>query len=133
MHPRATGMIVDPDMAEALVEDLEGFRLDAGLTIRRAKIVHFGGSPILAIRYSDSKHTEMVLGAWWDFHDYEDYLHDPSEAAWLAGHAKVWLEEVFHTVPLKDFTEDDHGVRWAMLDYPSRDDVGRLPPHRAPG
>lgn len=120
-------------MAETLVKELAGIPLDAGLSIRRAKIVHCEGAPILAIRYSDSRHPGTALGAWWDFHDYEDYLHDPSEAAWLASHAAIWLEEVFNTVPPEDFAEDNDGVLWAKMDYSDPEDVGRLPPHRAAG
>lgn len=124
---------MDPDMAEALVDELSRIRLDPGLSIRRGRIFDCEGRPILDLRYSDGRYPEASFGAWWDFHDYEEYVKEPSEAAWLASHAGIWLEEVFHTVPLEDFSKDEHGVLWAMMDYTSPKDVGRLPPHRASG
>jgi hypothetical protein len=133
VHPLATGVSVDPDMAAALVDELARIPLDPGLILDRSKVVDCEGSPILAIRYVDGRHPEAVLGAWWGFHNYEEYVHEPSEAAWLASHAGVWLDEVFHTVPLEAFAKDEHGVLWAMMDFPTREDVGRIPPRQARG
>lgn len=122
---------MDPDMAEALVDELSRLRPDLGWSIRQATIVHVESTPILEILYADSRHPHVALGAWWDFHAYEEYIAEPSEAALLASHAGFYLDEVFDTVAISDFTEDEHGVRWAMMDSPTRQDVGRLPPHHA--
>lgn len=125
---------MEPDMAAALVDELSRLRLfNSGVSIQQATIVHGGRTPILVIRFIDSRHPDVALGAWWDFHDYEEYIGDPSRAAWLASHAAIWLDEVVNTVAIGQFTEAGDGVRWAMMDYPSPDDVGRLPPHRALG
>ena len=121
---------MDPDMAEALVDELSRLHPDRGWSIRQATIVHVESAPILEILYTDSRHPDLALGAWWDFQHYEEYIAEPSYAACYAG---IWLDEVFETVAISDFTEDDHGVRWAMMDSPTSQDVGRLPPHRARG
>ncbi len=114
--------------ADRLVAQLLAMRFDPGLRVINAHVVGLPDAPVLMVVFQDAARPSQRFGAWWDFHDYEDYVHQTDEMEWLADHAKVHLEEIFLAgPPLEQRPRDSEGVAWCEM-Y-SLDT--RLPPARA--
>ena len=120
---------MQPADAEALVAHLLAMSFDAGLRVSNGDVVGLPEMPLLLVHFEDDKHPDQRFGAWWDFHDYEEYVHRPDEVAWLASHAKIHLEEIFWTGPaLEQRPSDEGGVVWCEMNTLD----ARLPPGRTP-
>lgn len=118
--------------ADVLVEHLLGMSFDAGLRVISAEMVGLPARPLLLVMFEDEpSHRGQPLGAWWDFSGYGEYRDKPHEMAWLASHARIYLEEVFNAGhPVDERPRDGSGIAWAELNCIGPD---RLPPRSDAG
>jgi hypothetical protein len=116
---------------EAALQVFRMMTFDEGLVIRDAQIAHTPDGPILLVWFEDRRGSrDATLAAWWDF---ASGLESPPDPENLASFAKILLEEIFHAGGrLEDRPTDDHGTRWAEMDWNGRRGH-RLPPVTSPG
>lgn len=115
------------DDADTLVTAFLQMRFDAGLRVEDARLVGLPDAPVLLVGFRDDRRPGISFGAWWDFATYEVYLDQPDEMEWLASHAKIYIEELFHAGPeLARRPRDAAGVVWCGMNSVATS----LPPER---
>jgi hypothetical protein len=110
---------MQPDDAASLVRHFLSFSFDQGLHVVSAEVTGLSATPLLTVRFEDERRPDVALGAWWDFAGwpYEKCVHDPKEVEWLAGHAKIYVEEIFDAgPPIQLRPRDAAGVHWCAMD-----------------